>query len=348
MTVSYKCPTCGAALEFDPESGKVSCGHCGYQSTVAEMSQNAEQEETFEKAEQVEKEGETGTFKVYRCPSCGAEMLTDDYTSATICGFCGTPGLMEDRLSGQLKPTFVLPFRLDKEAAIAQFKTWTKGNILTPRGFSSQSTLEKITGLYVPFWLYDYDANVQLNAHCTRVRVSRQGNTEYTYTDHFEVLRDINVEYDNIPTDASEKMEDGVMDLLEPFDFSELKQFEMPYLSGYLSERYTYTSDELQGRAKNRARNFAIQSARNTIQGYTGVSVVNQQLRIRELREDYVLLPVWMLNYRYQNKNYQLAINGQTGKQVGTLPVSGGRAAGLFGAVTAAAFVLLTLIGGLM
>ena len=348
MTVSYKCPSCGAAMEFDPETGKLDCGHCGYETTVEEMTKNPQQEESFEEAEDAKEEGETGTFKVYRCPSCGAEMLTDEYTSAAICGFCGMPGLMEDRLSGQLKPTFVLPFKITREDAVDRFRAWTRGNILTPRGFSSSSTLEKITGIYVPFWLYDYNTNVHLDAHCTRIRTSRSGDYEYTYTDHFDVSRDLNVEYDKIPADASEKMNDKIMDLMEPFDFTQLKQFEMPYLSGFMSERYNFGSDELQGRAKNRARNFALQTARNTISGYSSVNVINQRLHIRELKENYVLLPVWMLNYRYKGTNYQFAINGQTGKQVGTLPVSGGRAASLFGAVSAAAFVLLTIIGGLI
>ena len=200
---------------------------------------------------------------------------------------------MEDRLSGQLKPTFVLPFKITREDAVDRFRAWTRGNILTPRGFSSSSTLEKITGIYVPFWLYDYNTNVHLDAHCTRIRTSRSGDYEYTYTDHFDVSRDLNVEYDKIPADASEKMNDK-------------------------------------------------------ISGYSSVNVINQRLHIRELKENYVLLPVWMLNYRYKGTNYQFAINGQTGKQVGTLPVSGGRAASLFGAVSAAAFVLLTIIGGLI
>ena len=348
MTVSYQCPSCGSAMEFDPESGKLGCEHCGYETTVEKMTKGAKHEESFEEAEGAREERETGTFKVYRCPSCGAEMLTDEFTSATVCAFCGTPGMMEDRLSGQLKPAYVLPFRVTKEAAVEQFRRWMKGNLLTPKGFSSQSTLEKITGVYVPFWLYDYDTNVQMNAHCTRIRTSRQKDVEYTYTDHYEVIRNLNVDYSKIPADASEKMDDKLMELLEPFDFNELKRFEMPYLSGYLSERYNYESDELQGRAKNRVRTFAIQEARNSIKGYAAVNVVNQRLNIRELKEEYVLLPVWMLNYRYRGTNYQFAINGQTGKQVGTLPLSGGRAAGLFAAVSGTVFVLLTLIGGLL
>ena len=348
MTVTYTCPSCGSSMEFDPESGKLSCDHCGYETTIEEMTKNPKEEESFERSEKAEKEGETGTFKVYRCPSCGAEMLTDEYTSATVCSFCGTPGMMEDRLTGQLKPSYVLPFKITRENAVERFRSWTRGNILTPKGFSAESTMEKITGIYVPFWLYDYDTNVHLDAHCTKVRVTRRGDTEYTYTDHFNVTRDLNVDYSKIPADASRKMDDKVMDLLEPFDFKELKSFEMPYLSGYLSERYNFDSEELQGRAKNRARNFAISAARNTISGYTMVNVLNQKLHIRELDESYVLLPVWMMNYRYKGTNYQFAINGQTGKQVGTLPISKGRAAALFGAVSGVVFLFMILAGGLL
>ncbi len=350
MVVSYKCPQCGAPMEFDPETGKLSCAYCGLITTIealeADPQENVQFETVTEKPETVQ--NENGTFRVYRCPSCGAEMLTDSVTSATVCAFCGTPGLIQDQLTGEKRPTKIIPFALTRQQAVEEFRDWSKGVFLTPRNFTQASTLEKITGVYVPYWLHDYRTQIRLDAHCTRTNVVRHGDEETTYTQHFNVVRDMDVDYSRIPTDASEKMDDATMDLLEPYDYSDLKTFDMPYLSGYLAERFTYTAEEMEGRARNRARSFAEQTARGTISGYGSVSIVNQQINFRKTNEEYVLLPVWMLNYRFKDQNYLLAINGQTGKRVGTLPVDKGRANGVFIGLFAGLFVLLTLLGGLL
>lgn len=329
-------------MTFDGEKGMLSCAYCGTDLPVEEMEQSLEAEE-YETLDQTGEESRE-TFKVYRCGSCGAQMLTDEYTSATICSFCGAPGLMEDRLTGQHRPDRVLPFQISKEKAVEIFRQWTRKGLLTPGNFSSRNTLEKITGIYVPYWLYDYDTSVTLTAHCTRVRSQRKGDWQYTYTDHFQVFREVDGDFDHVPEDASEKMEDALMERAEPFNYGQMKPFDMPYLSGYLSEKYNYTSEEMAQRAKKRVSDTAFQTAKSTIGGYTGVHITSQRIHLREKAVEYVLLPVWMLNYRYGGKNHQFLINGQSGKMVGTLPVSKGKAAACFGLVSAAAFVLMMVL----
>ena len=334
-------------MVFDAEQEKLRCENCDSVMSFDEYEAKAEVEEEFipRQQETVEK----GDFKAYRCPSCGAEMLTDEHTTAAICSFCGSPGLMEDRLAGQARPTEVIPFKITRNQAVERFLKWTKKGLLTPKDFTSAQTLEKISGIYVPYWLYDYDTEVVLRAHCTRIgSVRRKGDKEYTDIHHYDVYRDVECDYKGIPADASEKMNDNLMDTLEPYQYQDLKTFEMPYLAGYLSEKYNYTSSELQGRAKNKVRGFAFSEAQNTIKGYASVQILDRRIRIGEKKAEYVLLPVWLLNYRYQNKNYQFALNGQTGKLVGNLPISKGKVAAWFGGLAGGLFVLLTLVGGLV
>ena len=341
MPVTYKCPSCGAAMAFDSEKGTLSCEYCGTDLPIEEVEQTLAQEEYEPLGDQVQKG--TEDFKVYRCLSCGAEMLTDEDTTAAVCSFCGAPGLMEDRLTGELRPSRVLPFQISKEKAENIFRQWTRKGLLTPKDFRSRNTIEKISGIYVPYWLYDYDASVMLTAHCTRVRIQRRGEWQYTYTDHYQVHREVNSDFDGVPEDASEKMDDQMMESAEPFDYCQMKPFELPYLAGYQSEKYHYTSEEMAQRAKKRVADMAFGVARSTINGYDSVQITNQRIHLKEKAVEYVLLPVWMLNYRYQGKNYQFLINGQSGKMVGVLPVSKGRAAAFFGLVTAAVFTLLTI-----
>ena len=372
MVITYKCPSCGAPMVFSPESQKLFCEHCQTELSVKEyeaqygkplMREETEEEkaaahmeggpvETEEEGDHVSYgKGPTMDVKRYHCSSCGAEVMTDDTTAASVCSFCGSPTLIEDRMKGARRPERVLPFRVTKEQAVEKFRAWTKRGLFTPKEFRRESTIDKITGIYVPFWLVDYHANVWLHAHCTRTRTHRSGDTEYIYTDHYDVRRNIDAGYEKIPMDASEKMDDETMDLLEPFNYQDLKPFDMPYLSGYLADVYSYTDQDMEGRGKHRVREYALAAARRTITGYTGINVVEQRLRIDETAAEYVMLPVWMLNYRYQGKDYQFAINGQTGKLVGTLPLGKGRMFGWWAGLTAGFFavsVLVSFVGGLL
>lgn len=207
--------------------------------------------------------------------------------------------------------------------------------------------MDSISGVYVPFFLYDCKSNTAMNAHCTTVRTWRSGNKEYTETRHFEVMRDIDTEFLKVPVDASVKMDNDLMDKLEPFDYSGLKPFAMPYLSGYMAERHSDSEGKLLSRALGRIQRYAEEYVRSTMSGYSTVQVFNSNFQCRDKKVHYVLLPVWVANYDYKGKKYTFAMNGQTGKVVGKPPVSIGKVLAWFGGITAVSFLILLLIGGL-
>ena len=150
MPTIYKCPGCGAAMEFDSVTQKLGCPSCGMQIDVREYEEKYSQNST-----QGEYDKE---MKMYHCNTCGAELVADEYTSATFCSFCGNPTLVEDRLRGEFKPSTIIPFKINKDKAVEIYKNWCKKGPLTPSALSRNSTIEKISGLYVPYWLYDYSA----------------------------------------------------------------------------------------------------------------------------------------------------------------------------------------------
>ena len=95
---------------------------------------------------------------VYTCKSCGGELVCDESTAATACPFCGNPIVLTGRLSGDLKPDYVIPFKLDKKAAEAALRNHMKGKRLLPNLFRSENRISEVKGVYVPFWLFDADA----------------------------------------------------------------------------------------------------------------------------------------------------------------------------------------------
>lgn len=327
-------------MEFDADSQLLKCIYCDNTIPIdAELETQVESDTESEK----EPEPEYDEYHGYKCPSCGAEIVTDDNTTATFCSFCGNPTMMEDRMDGVRRPSRVIPFMLDRNAAVQNFRDWTKKGVLTPKMFRTKATIDKLTGMYVPFWLYDYDADIRMTARTTKTRRTRRGNTETIYTDHFLVNRHIRVDYDKLPADASEKMDDDLMDTLEPFEYDKLKDFNMGYLSGYFAEKYDYTAQDMKNRIETRVKDYGDDAAKSTILGYETIVPISTNYKLKCTNTEYVMMPVWMLNYRWKGKLETVAINGETGKRAGTLPTSGGRVAAWWAGISGTLFGIIFL-----
>src|SRR5690606_30972450 len=135
------------------------------------------------------------------------------------------------------------------------------------------------------------------------------------------------------------------MSILEPYHYNDLTDFQMSYLSGYLAEKYDMDQNDVYPRVSGIIRENMGSLLRETIRGYSSVSIHDTQVRMKDVGATYVLLPVWMFTYQYNGKTYIFAMNGQTGKIAGRLPISIGRASSWFGAISAATFAIL-MAGG--
>ena len=315
-----------------------------------EVKQRAEADEnsadvSFSYEENVpQPEDDLSHMRGYICPSCGAEIVTDDVTAATFCVFCGNPTILPKQLEGEYRPAAILPFETDKEDAKKAFLNLCKGKKLLPPGYTSEQRLEKITGVYVPFWLFDCKADFTYHATGENVSTWADPRFIYTKTDLYHIHREGRMEFENIPLDASEKMQDDLMDALEPFHLDRKKPFDMSYLSGFLAEKYTYEPKDLYDRMTGRITPGVEHKAGEGGRAYQRVYGVKCHTEFSSDKQTYMLLPVWMLNSRYQGKDYLFAMNGQTGKIVGELPVSSGQTAKWFGIIFAITFLIVMVI----
>ncbi|WP_276736524.1 TFIIB-type zinc ribbon-containing protein [Bacillus sp. (in: firmicutes)] len=337
MIISYKCPNCGSDMAFDSESGTLSCGSCGRQDNIESLPK-----------ENIAARFSDDEAKEYQCENCGAVLITEAETTATTCSFCGGAAILADRLSGHLAPAKVIPFTISKQEAEQAFRKWCKKGLLTPRGFMSADRIKSITGMYIPFWMFDLNSEVQVRANCTRVHQYEEGDYICTETEHFEAFRDINLDYLKIPVDASEKMKDELMDKLEPYSYEELKDFQTAYLAGYIAEKYNYTDEELFPRAKEKISSYIDSYIHSTFSGYTSVNVRDKHINTKNVNSFYVLLPVWMVSYDYERAEHIFAMNGQTGKVVGKPPISRGKVAAWFSGIAGGTFLALKLVSLMM
>lgn len=352
----YKCPCCGGAIVFDSSSQKMKCPYCGTEFDVetlkdydAELSKERPDDMHWETSAGKEWEtGEADGLRSYICKSCGGEIVGDENTAATSCPFCGNPVVMTGNLSGDLKPDCIIPFKLDKKAAKEGLMRHLSGKRLLPKVFKSQNHIDEVKGVYVPFWLFDTDVDADIRYRATTVRTWSDSDYDYTETSFYSVFRGGNIGFERVPVDGSSKMADDLMESVEPFDFKDAVDFQTAYLSGYLADKYDVTADQSVDRANDRVKHSTEAAFASTVTGYTTVNPENSSVRFSNGTAKYALYPVWILNTTWNGEKYTFAMNGQTGKFVGNLPVDKKAAArwtfGLTAAVGAAVYGLSWLL----
>ena len=357
QVTNYQCPACTGPLHFDSATGKLTCDYCGTSYDVAEIEAlfaekeqkaAAAQKAADQKSANARAAGESGWdtselgsdwgadaagMKSYSCPSCGAELICDASTAATACPYCGNPSIVPGQFSGSLKPDFVLPFKLSKDDAVKALKAHYKGKPFLPRLFTSENHVQEIKGVYVPFWMFDGEAEGEAQYEATRSRCYTSGDYEVTETDHFDIFRAGSIAFEKVPVDASSKMPDDYMDSIEPFDYKELKPFSTAYLPGFLADKYDVSVEDSHERADARCEGSLVSALARTVMGYDSCVPVSHDVKLHRGKVHYALLPVWMLSTEWNGKTYLFAMNGQTGKLVGDLPTSAGKFWGTFAAI---------------
>ena len=325
----YKCPCCGGAIAFDSQLQKMKCPYCDTEFEM-ETLKSYDSELQGDKTDEMDWEtsagsewtgGETDGLRSYVCRSCGGEIVGDANTAATACPFCGNPVVMMGQFSGALRPDLVIPFRLDKKAAKAGLMKHLTGKRLLPKVFRDQNHIDEIKGVYVPFWLFDTDVDAQVRYRATRVNSWSDSDYKYTETSYFMVHRGGSVGFEHVPVDGSSKMADDLMESIEPYNFDDAVDFQTAYLAGFLADKYDVTAEQSIDRANERVKRSTEEAFAQTVKNYTTVRTENSSVQFRGGKAKYALYPVWLLNTTWNGNKYTFAMNGQTGKFVGDLPV---------------------------
>ena len=336
------CPLCGASIKFNPKAGKFKCEFCRGEFTLEELKEHLDNA-AIDKVNEGEK-GDDTLYDTYKCSNCGAEIVADENTAATFCLYCRSVAILKSKLSGKFAPTKIIPFKKEKKDAIEAFKGLKKGRPLIPNNFLSQDNIEKISGIYIPFWLYDVNVSGGITATAKNVKSWTSGDVHYTKTDTYNAEREGSLDFHLVPVDGSTRFDDDIMNSIEPFDYNELIDYNHAYLSGFLAEKYDVESDKAVLDALKRSEVSTTDKFRSSIVGYTSVSVKTNTLKGNETNKEYALLPVWMVNVKYGNKFYLFAMNGQTGEFIGDIPVDKKKAILYWIIVFAITFGLVILI----
>ena len=268
---------------------------------------------------------ETDDLRAFNCPACGAQLLVDQVTAVTSCPYCGNNAVVPGQLSDVLKPDYVIPFKLNRDDAIAALENYYGDKKLLPNSFTAGNHLEEVQGVYVPFWLYSGVAEGDITFNGRNVRAWSDSKNNYVETDHFLLHRVGTMNFERVPVDGSTKMPDAHMDAIEPFDYSEMVPFSVGYLPGYITDRYDQDVAECDKRARSRVKATCVDAIQETATGYMEIDVASESSNVNWTNVSYALLPVWMLHTKWNNEDYLFAMNGQTGKFIGDLPIDQGK-----------------------
>lgn len=318
----YRCKSCGGNVIYDPKKKAMVCESCGNAGESEKIAQE----------------------KLHTCNNCGAQIEAKDIDLSLKCPYCGTYVIFEDRMEKEYEPNLVLPFALDKYKALELLKEKFAKQMFLPNNFCAASTIESMQGLYVPFWMYDLHTHVHFEGEADKIRTWEEGDYDCTETSIYRILRDFDVDYDKIPVDASKAMPDKMMDLMEPYKYGEMGDFDAKYLSGFQAEVYDEDKNTLLPRAKKKADKYSQKYLSSYNVEYDTVRPMVNDKKSTEKESFYAFLPVWRYVYRYQGKNYEFYVNGQTGKAVGEAPTSTGKIIAWFIAVFGSLFFTVEML----
>ena len=351
-TATYNCPCCGAPLAFSGESGKLECASCGnsYELDAIQAMSASESIDKldFEHRAEAFDASEAAQMQAYVCKSCGAELMTEDTTTATECPYCGSPTILPERIAGGVKPEKVIPFKVTKEDAQKQFEEYFKGKRLLPNIFlKSRNRIAEMRKLYVPYWLFDCDAQADIVYDAEKRNTERRGDWEITRTKYYLVRRSGRMGFDSIPVDGSEKLDDKITESLEPYDLSAAVPFQPAVLAGAMADHADVDATSCEKRAVERVETSVSQAMRDTVNGYSSVSERSRSIHSDNGTATPVLMPVWLITTEKEGKIYTFAINGQTGKLTCDVPADTKKSllwgGGVFAGVLALAALILAL-----
>lgn len=319
--MSLKCPNCGGPVVYDPIQAKIVCKFCERKTAIEDFSKLAGREAYDKENVQPESKSETVVDEfmetnIYHCRSCGADLMLSGTEASTFCSYCGSPTIVFDRVSKELRPKWIIPFKITEAQALECIRKRFKKGSYIPKKIKNL-TVDKVHAIYMPYWLF--------NTYMRRKMIVD------AYTDHnvtFKYTRDASCRYENVSLDASMRLNNEMSRRLEPFHMEDLVEFDVAYLSGFYADKYDVEKEALIHTNLERCRAYlddAILDSCPRVNKVTMGSIRNygKKLITEEYQmehTDYALLPAYFVNIKYGMGNQLVIVNGQTGKVVGNLP----------------------------
>jgi len=323
-----KCPQCAGVMDFDPVTNHLKCPYCDYEEEIEldeDLPTEAEELDFFAAEHTANKDWGVET-KTVLCEACGAESVYDALETSGICPFCGSNQVMEAFEKDTIAPGGVVPFKLSDKQAAEHFHKWIKKQFFCPKLAQNSARPDKFQGIYLPYWTFDSQTHTTYRGEYGIDKTKRKANGE-TYTEtRWHRTHGTHQEFiDDELIFAGKKQSEYILKKLEPFDTKANKPYQPEYIAGFISERYSIGLKDAWEKAKISIRSKLRKNIEKNIRHqYHADHVRNVTLstNFKNITYKYLLLPVWISTFKYNDKVYQFMVNGQTGKVSGKTPIS--------------------------
>jgi len=342
--VSLKCLNCGSPLEFNPETQLFVCSTCQSEFSREKLGRNLDD---LNDDDEEQREFYDENIKEYHCPSCGAEILSDENTTTDFCVYCRNPVVFKGRVNGELKPDLIIPFKITKEEAKQILKEHLLCYGFIPDDFFEEANLDNVSGVYYPFWEADVDTNCTITATATKVDTWRAGDRRYTKTSYYDVYRNGDIHFEDLSVNALKSADKTLVEGVLPYPIKEHIPFDIAYLTGFHAKKNDLEFKDVRPEINLKMKDFSYKILRDSIGSYNSIKINSHNIRVKNQKKDYTLLPIWILSYKYNDKMYTFAVNGSTGKMFGDIPLSKSKLGWSFVSILFAIFLFATLLGGL-
>ncbi|HXB38915.1 MAG TPA: hypothetical protein VNZ49_00145 [Bacteroidia bacterium] len=330
---NIKCNGCGANLTFEPGTATLACQYCCAKNEIKQETTYVE-EIDFEKfLSESQPEESLHEINIVNCVNCGASTTLKPDVTSDSCPFCDTPLIVKNATSSKLiKPKYLLPFKIERKKAGEDYTKWLGGLWFAPNDLkqNAQRTMDKLVGVYLPFWTYDSDTSTDYTGergtyyYVTETYTNSKGETETREVQRIAwsfASGNVDKNFDDILVCASPSLPQKLSSALEPWDLEALAGFDERYLSGFKAE--SYRVDLKTG--FETAKNIMKPEIESKIKGDIGGDlqrVSSMSTTYDHITFKHILLPVWISAYKYNEKVYHFMINARTGEVQGERPYS--------------------------
>lgn len=330
---NLKCQGCGANLTFEPGTSTLSCQYCGAKNEIKTETTYVEEidfEKFLSENQPAENLHEVNTVT---CENCSAATTLKPDVTSDICPFCATPLVVKNATSSKLiKPKYLLPFKIERKKATDSYVSWLGGLWFAPNDLkrNAQQTMDKLVGLYLPFWTYDSDTSTDYTGergtyyYVTETYTNSKGEQETREVQRIAwayASGNVRKDFDDVLVCASPSLPQKLSSALEPWDLEALNAFDERFLSGFKTESYRVDLRSGFDVAKEIMKPEIESSIKSDIGGdlqrINSMSTTYDHITFK-----HILLPVWISAYRYNDKVYHFMINARTGEVQGERPYS--------------------------
>ncbi|MCR4791621.1 MAG: hypothetical protein K5871_02605 [Lachnospiraceae bacterium] len=319
----FVCPNCGANINFDPGKQLLHCDFCDTDLSPDAVIQKDDAEEHTYTESEADESSESGyseyTTTIYTCKECGGEILANDNTVATFCSYCGASTVLSSRVAKERAPEYIIPFRITKDQSAELYKKAVSKALYAPDYMKEDSTIEKLRGIYMPYWIYDFQEHRP--AVLKGQKDHRSG--DYIIHEHFDISFNVDAQYKGLSYDASSQFSDTFSEAIAPFDFSTAVPFNTSYMSGF----YADAADTEPSLYERQCRNIVTSEIYNQVAKDPSVRSItlkkdsSSNLTPEQTSSELGYFPVWFLSCRHKDRISYAVVNGQTGEVATDVPV---------------------------